>query len=318
MRTKILAGLLGVSLLFNIAGLVFFICFLNLQSKYKKVGRERNQMAHNLSVIRGGSVISDAADSERIFKRPFVSHLDGNEDIFGFLPPLNDPGALDNTLIVYLHGMGSNYLEPFVYPAEQSIADGITAAYKKVCFLSCNYRKDASWGNDEAVSDITQNIREVMQQYPFKQIVLMGTSMGGCTALNYAACAPADIKEKIKGIVSVEGAGDLNKLYKISKHPSIKPAMIVAFKGTPEQIPNVYHQKSFLNNLDRLPSGIKVAVISAKYDKIVPPELQRDIVTGLEAKHFPVKLVELEGGHGAPPAAIYLDGFNWVTDSGLN
>jgi predicted esterase len=311
-RVKILAGLLGVSLLFNIAGLVFFICFLNVQSNYKKVRRERNQMAHNLSVIRGASVISEATDSERIFKRPFVSHLDGQEDIFGFLPPINDPGALDNTLIVYLHGMGSNYLEPFVYPSEQSIADGITARHKKVCFLSCNYRKDASWGNDEAVSDITQNIREVMQQYPFKQIVLMGTSMGGCTALNYAASAPADIKGKIKGVVSVEGAGDLDKLYKISKHPSIKPALIVAFKGTPEQIPHVYHQKSFLNNIDKLPAGTKVAVISAKFDKIVPAELQKDIVKGLEEKNFPVKLVELDGGHGAPPAPVYLDGFNWV------
>ncbi len=312
MKTKLLAGLLGISLLLNIAGLVFFICFLNLQGHYKAVRRERNQMAQNLTILRGANVVSDTLDSDRICKRNFASLVDAQVDTYGLLPPAITPGNLENTLIVYLHGMGSNYLEPFVYPSGQSIADAIVLQNPNTGFLSCSYRKDASWGNDLAMADITQNIREVLQLYPFKHIILMGTSMGGCTALTYACVAPPDIKEKVEGVVSVESTGDLLALYKTSRHPAIKPAMITAFGGTPEQIPAIYAGKSFLNQLSNLPSTVRIAVVSAKLDKIVPPALQQELVHRLEEKHQPVKLIEIEGGHGAPPAPVYIEGINYV------
>src|SRR6202030_38276 len=94
---------------------------------------------------------------------------------------------------------------------------------------------DSSWGSEAAMSDITQNIREVLQQFPIKNIILTGTSMGGCMVLTYATQAPPDIKEKLRGIVSVEGAGDLAKLYDKTANAHVKMALAAMMGGSPPQ-----------------------------------------------------------------------------------
>lgn len=316
MKVRILAGLLAVSVLLNIAGLVFFIGFLSLQGHYKSVRRERNQMAHNLNVIRGAGLINAVMESDHVAKRSFISHVDGQTDNFALLAPVLKAPSKNITLFVYLHGMGSNYLEPFFYPENAPVSDAIVQHIPGSAFLSCSYRGQASWGNEAAMSDITQNIRQVCQEYPVSRIVLIGTSMGGCTVLTYAAIAPSDIKEKLCGVVSVESAGDLVALYKETEHPALAPAMIAAFGGTPEQIPAVYKSRSFLGNIDAFPKQVKVAVISARQDDIVPPDLQKKIVEELDKRQVSSKLIEIDGGHGAPPASVYMDGLDFVLPKG--
>ena len=232
MKVRILAILLFVSVLLNAAGLVFFISF-NLQGHYKTVRRERNQMAQSITMIRGASLINSATTDDHILKRTFASLVDGQTDNYALILPSFQQQTKDVLLMVYLHGMGSNYLEPFLYPMAIRLL-------MRLCNLVlivhlCLAAIDAALprGNDLALSDITQNIREVCQEFPVGKIVLIGTSMGGCTALTYATVAPKDIKDKIAGIVSVESAGDLALLYK--KSPMLRQAMILAFGAEPEQ-----------------------------------------------------------------------------------
>lgn len=315
MKVKILAALLGVSFLFNIAGLVFFICFLKMQGEHKRLRRERDVMAQNLTVVRAGGAVEESVAPQNFSKRTFYSLRDGQADTYAFQPPsMVDPS--DNTLLVYLHGMGSNYLEPFLYPHGETIAQSIMSHYAHTAILSCNYRQEASWGTDLAMDDISQNIRQIEQEYPIKNIILMGTSMGGCTALTYATQAPPEIKSKIKGIVSVEGAGSLKELAELSGNPVVKLAIQSAMGGTYDQVPATYERKSFLPNAGALPNGVKVAVISAKQDVIVPPQLQTKIVDALEQRRIPVRLIMVDGGHGCPPAPIYVQGLDFASGKG--
>ena len=314
MKVKVLACLLGLSIMFNIAGLVFFIAFMKTAGNLKSMKRERNIMAQNLTAVRAQNVITDEVDSGQVVRRKFASLADGQEDWYALMPPTIS-GRMDNTLVVYLHGMGSTYLEPFTCPEGQPIAQAIAMRYPDVCLLSCNYRKEASWGTDLAMSDITQNIREVMQQYPIKRIVLMGTSMGGCTVLTYATQAPSDIKEKLAGIVSVEGAGSLKALYEMSENDSVKAAIAGSLGGTYSQVPAVYERKSFLPNINGLPKSVHVAIVSAKADHIVPPPLQEQIRDALDAGHYPAKMISIEAGHGAPPAPIYVQALEFALGS---
>ena len=60
-----------------------------------------------------------------------------------------------------------------------------------------------------------------------------------------------------------------------------------------------------MGNINGLAGNVKVAVVSAKDDDIVPPELQKKIVEELTNRHQPVKLIEVEGGHGTPPSSVY-------------
>ena len=197
-------------------------------------------------------------------------------------------------------------------PAGQSMASAVSRDNPRVGVLSLSYRHEASWGNDAATQDIVQNIRELMQEYPFKSIVMMGTSMGGCVALNFAATAPEDIKSKIIGVMCIEGAGDLTDLFNRTSVSAVKQAMMIAFGGAPDQVGHVYQQKSFLSNISGLPQSARVYVLSAKDDRVVPPELQKNVVDALSKHGIANHYDEVEGGHEAPPAQYYTRGINFV------
>lgn len=319
MKVKLLAGLLAASLVMNAAGIVFFVFYLTTSGRLRHVTRERNQLRQNLNVVQGASLAHQvlASPPERFEKRTFFSHFDGQPDTYAFMPPVyHGVNSTKYTLVVYLHGMGSTFLEPFIYPQDTPIYSVISSQVPNVIPLSCNYRKASSWGNDAAMTDISQNIRELSQQFPVEKIVMMGSSMGGCVALSYAAQAPDDIKAKITGVVSAESAGDLIQLYKKSKDGSIRPALINAFGGTPEQVPETYRKQSFLANIDGLPKHTRVFVISARRDDIVPPAFQRDIVKALDERKIVNKLVEVDMQHGVPSSTYYIDGLNFVMGKG--
>jgi dienelactone hydrolase len=310
LKTKILAGLFALSVLFNIAGLVFFICFMGQLGKLRTLKRENRAMAQNLTVVRAANVVDDALESGKVVKHTFASLLDGHEDWYALWLPSRP--SMDNTLVVYLHGMGNNPLEPFEYPSGQTAAQAITSKFPDVCLLSCNYREKASWGSDEAMSDITQNIRAIMQQMPVKRIVLMGTSMGGCTVLTYAAVAPSDIQKKLVGIVSAEGSGSLKELYRVTENGQVSMALTAAMGGDPKIAGAEYDRRSFIPNADKLPHSVHVAVVSAQHDHIVPPALQQEIVDELNKRSVAVKLISVEAGHGMAPTPAYIEGLEFA------
>jgi dienelactone hydrolase len=317
MKTKLLATALTISVILNILAIVFISCYLPAQHKrYKALKRERNQYAQSLSAVKAATVANEGLESGRFIKQSFVSQADGQEDQYALMQP-RVGGAQADTLVVYLHGMGSNMLEPFVTPAgEQVIAQAISNKYPNAVLLSCSYRREASWGSDLAMADISQNIRDILQQFSIKRIVLMGTSMGGCTVLTYATSAPADIKDKISGIVSVEGAGSLNELFTATNNAHVRFALVLAMGGTYKQVPAAYEHKSFLPNIGSLPANVRVAVVSANHDRVVPPHLQQQIVTALEQRNIPTKLISIDASHGAPPARIYLQGLDFALGEG--
>jgi len=310
LKVRVLVACLLVSLSINAAGLISLIPFM-----LDGLDPGRNEMARRLEVLLPRAAASSSL-SARTERRIFVSHVDGQTDVFGLLRPDLKTSQANFNLVVYLHGMGSSYLEPFFVPQGLSVADAIVNTHSDTVLISPSYRRAASWGNDPAMSDITQNIREICQEFPINKIVLMGTSMGGCTVLAYAAAAPADIKAKLVGVVSVESAGDLLALYNESLHPGIKRAMNKAFGGSPSEVPELYKRKSFLSNVDGLPRGVRVAVISARQDDIVPPRLQRELVAALEKHNVAVKLIEVDGGHQTPPTKVYLEGYDFVVPVG--
>lgn len=263
-------------------------------------------------MLRSARAYSEMDYSESLGKRSFVSHFDGEQDVFAISPPPVSGCQKSMTLLVYLHGMGSTYMEPFLVPKNKPIVQALQERQRDSVLISCSYRKSASWGSDAGLADVSQNIREVCQQYPISKIIMVGTSMGGSAALTYAAIAPADIKRMIEGVVSIESAGDLAALYDETEQPLVKTGLAEALGGNPNERPQTYSQKSFLHNLDTLPRGLKVAVISAQDDSVVPPHFQKDIVEALKARNVPAKLIEMPGNHDIPDSSLYQEGLDFV------
>lgn len=316
MKLRLLPVLLALSLTANAGGIVFLCLFISSEAHVKSLKRDKTRLTNNLTVV---STVSAAAQNNtyaaapgEYAKRPFISHSSGMQDLFGLAPSEISGPKTNMTLLVYLHGMGSSFIEPFTRPINGPLAPELIASDHNLVLLSSNYGRANTWGNEEGYSDLTQNIREVCQQYPISHIILMGTSMGGCVALSYATAAPDDIKKRIEGIVSVEGTGDLGRLYHITRAQDIKEALVAAFGATPDQRPEIYNQKSLLPNINKLPGNVKVVIVSALRDRIVPPGEQRYMVERLQQAGVNVKLIELNQEHGVVPASTYLEAFNYV------
>ena len=275
--------------------------------------KQKNETAHQLNLVQTAAAakMSEYLAPNRVSRQVFMSHLDNREDCFGVSPtePSPVPGGI--TLIVYLHGLGSSYLEPFIYGNPKTpIGISLIEHCRSAVVLSCSYRREGSFGNDQALSDITQNIRQVCEKFPVKKIILFGESMGGMTVLNYGATAPSDIQSKLAGIVSIEGTGDLLKLY-TQTLPGIRVAMEKIY-GSPVTNSAVYLGKSFNHNIHRLPPRVRVAIVTAIKDIVVPPSNQAEIIEALKRNNNPALLIPFNSGHGFPPDSISFQAFDFV------
>jgi pimeloyl-ACP methyl ester carboxylesterase len=303
-----------ISLVVNVAGVIFFAFYLNALGHLNSVSMERKQLATTLAYTQTANVVSELSALDKVDKRAFISHFDGNEDVFAVEPIAVPTKTRDVTLFVFLHGMGASCAEPFQRPKNTPLADMILAKDHSYVVLAPNYRAPAGWASDAVISDITQNIRLLCQQYPVKHIYLIGGSMGGCVSLIYAALAPDDIKSKLEGVVSIEGAGDLAELYHKSAENGVRIAMDQSFGGSPERVGMAYAAKRFLfgPHISAVPLRTRFALISARQDKIVPPEFQDALYKALTEQRRPVTMLEVDMGHGWPPVATVMSAVDYV------
>ncbi len=246
----------------------------------------------------------------------FKSEITGKRDSYAWAKPYVAQKGVPGTLLVYFHGLGQDYKEPFsVAVGTATMADAIMMEEAGVAILSCNYGA-ASWGKASARNDISKNIRDVLQAYPAFRIVLFGTSMGAGTAINYAALAPEDIKEKITGVLAVYPCGDLQALITKSNNPAVKPSLMAAL-GDPKIDDKAWVDASFLNNIKELSPKVKVAILSSIDDTTVPPEFQKAAVKALKKNGNKVKLINVEGNHAVPPRTPLLSGLSYALHPGI-
>ncbi|MGH9551655.1 MAG: alpha/beta hydrolase family protein, partial [Terriglobales bacterium] len=273
MKPNVLRILLAISLLFNVIGVFFVVDYIHALGNIRSMKDERSVMQSMLSVAQTRNVVNGLDSDEKISRRAFISRFDGFEDSFAVQPialPVHTKAA---TLFVYLHGMGHTFLEPFETPKERPLSNEILKKDHSFVVMAPNFRAPAGWATDATFSDISQNIREVSEQFPIDKIVIIGSSMGGCVALSYCTLAPKEIKDKLVGVVSIESAGDLAKLFRITTFADARRTMIDAYGGTPDQVAVAYAAKSMMPNLSAAPGQLRFAIVSARQDKIVPPEM---------------------------------------------
>jgi len=270
---------------------------------------------------------SNAVCTEKTIVYKFTSCLDGQDDFYvwsigNLLPALavkkptgktglgnkQSANTPDDTLLVYFHSLKEDFDELF----KSGLGQEINKTFPALSLLSCNYGRTPSWGNAVSRIDITNNLRHIMIQSNVKHIVLVGTSMGACAALTYAATAPTYIKKKIIGIVAVAPCADLDDLYQQSLAPEVKPSLEAALGGSVTDKPAFYHQNSLDSCLAFLPQPIKIAIIAAKEDTYVPIALQMNVVRDLNNRDMNVKSLETDGKSEPPPIESIMAGLQFV------
>jgi pimeloyl-ACP methyl ester carboxylesterase len=243
-----------------------------------------------------------------------ITNPNGSQDAFAVALP--DEKTHSGLLVVYLHGAGSDFKEPLLNPVVQSlgtrpVVDDILAVCPGAILLSPNYG-GVSWGNDAAVAILDNEIELVAKDYGITRILLIGNSMGASVALSYAATAAPDIKSRITGVIAAQPASDFASLYKTTTQQALRPTLVAAFGGTPDDQKEVYRRKSVAANLAEIPRQCKVVLINAEQDVTVPYTLQLEVARLLESSNLVHKVITRNVGHGYHTNADFVAGLNFI------
>jgi pimeloyl-ACP methyl ester carboxylesterase len=261
-------------------------------------------------------VVLHALRTPRSVQVPFeldAVPFDGGTHQLGFIRASKPSSSKDRTLVVYLHGLGQSYLEPFTCPVKYPFAMVVKERFPNLIFSSCEFGTAHVWCHDKDFSDITHSIDHLVRIFSPEKIIMAGSSMGGSAALTYAAIAPIEIRKKICGVLSIYPAGDFAKLHDITLEPVVKLALEKGFKGTPQTTRTRYLDSSVLSHLDTFPREAKVYVVSALKDTVSPTELQNELITALGADAISVQSETFNGTHmQTPPSECFARGLNFI------
>jgi len=246
----------------------------------------------------------------------FTSEIDGKQDAYAYSLPATLPSK-GGILLVYLHGLNNDYTEPFKNPARDSIAAAIRKEFPDLAIVSCNYGRKPSWGSRAARLDITHNIQDFIAAHPVDKIVLVGSAMGGCTAVNYAACAPSYLREKIVGIVAFSPVAALADLHSKTAAPWLKESLEKAFGGKPEDKVLDYNNNSFEANMPLFPSKARVCIVSPLQDTVFPIKLQKELVRNLRNRDVDIKVIEVAGDYQNPSEKSVIEGLKFILLPGV-
>lgn len=241
----------------------------------------------------------------------------------GYIPPSSGVFGMgeESILMVYLHGLGANWQQPFTLPWRHTYADTATHFKPGITFMSTQFGAGGKWADENSMDDITNSIKAVSKKYPSKQIVLAGCSMGGSSALNYTALAPQEIRDKIIGVIAMYPAGNFVELHEKTTTGLVRSALEQCFGGPPdsEEVKKRYLEMSLIPKIEKFPKNVRVYVMSATADATIPPALQHDLVDKLKAQNVDVVLEAIDCGHELPPPHIsFARAMRFVIDNKLD
>jgi pimeloyl-ACP methyl ester carboxylesterase len=218
----------------------------------------------------------------------FTAACDGTKQFYvlGLPPAFNKDESHD--LLIALHGHGSDRWRFPRDNRDEFRAARDVAVKHRMIFVAPDYRAKTSWMGPKAEADVVQIIGDLKKQYHVGRVIVSGASMGGSSALTFAAMHP----ELTDGVASINGTA--NHL----EYENFQDAIRESFGGTKAEIPAEYKKRSAEYWPERLTMPIGIVVSSN--DKVVPPDSAMRLASILKKINTPVLLIiEENQGHRA-------------------
>ena len=189
-------------------------------------------------------------------------------------------------VLIALHGHGSDRWQFVKQPLAEAQAARNIAAKHALMYFSPDYRAKTSWMGPKAEADMVQIIAELKQQHRVGRVFICGGSMGGTSALTFAALHP----ELIAGVASMNGTANL------LEYTNFQEAIAESYGGPKTAIPEEYKKRSSEYWPERL--HMPVAMATGGLDTLVPPDSCRRLAGVLKLLGRDVLLIHREqGGH---------------------
>ena len=216
----------------------------------------------------------------------FTSKLDGTEQRFIVLLPQQFDVNVPHDVMIALHGHGSDRWQ-FVTDARpecQGARD--MAARRRMIFVSPDYRAKTSWMGPAAEADLLQILDELNGRFRIRDVVISGGSMGGTSALAFAAMHP----DGVDGVVALNGTANL------VEYQNFTDAITEAYGGTKTEKQEVYRERSAELFPERL--TMPVATTTGGKDTLVPPDSTLRLLAALKMQGTPaLSIHQPHGGH---------------------
>jgi pimeloyl-ACP methyl ester carboxylesterase len=216
----------------------------------------------------------------------FTAAVDGTRQLYviGLPSGFNTDSAHD--LLIALHGHGSDRWQ---YPRDARDECRATRDFgvkHRMIFVAPDYRAKTSWMGPKAEADLVQIIAGLKQQYRIGRVIVSGGSMGGSSALTFAALHP----ELTDGVAAANGTA--NHL----EYENFQDAIGASFGGSKTEVPGEYKKRSAEYWPERL--TMPIALTAGGKDTSVPADSVVRLAGILKKLNRPVLLLYREtGGH---------------------
>jgi pimeloyl-ACP methyl ester carboxylesterase len=189
----------------------------------------------------------------------FTAKCDQSQQKYLVIFPTKFSESEPHNLLVILHGHGSDRWQALDDKVAEFRAGRDAAAARNMLVVSPDYRAKTSWMGPKAEADLLQILDEVKAKFRIGKVVVSGASMGGSSALTFAALHP----ELVDGVVSMNGTA--NHI----EYENFQDAIKKSFGGSKVDIPLEYKQRSAEYWPERF--TMPVAITAGGKDSVVPP-----------------------------------------------
>ncbi|MDA0285721.1 MAG: alpha/beta fold hydrolase [Planctomycetota bacterium] len=227
-----------------------------------------------------------AEESARIEDQTFVASIDDTEQRFVLVYPPKFDSAKPVSLLIALHGHGSDRWQFVNQTRGECSGTRDAAARHGMLLVSPDYRATTSWMGPAAEADLVQMIASLKKRFIVGHVVVSGGSMGGTGALTFTALHP----ELVDGVVSLNGTANLVDYARFSD------AIAASFGGSRTDIPDEYRKRSAEFFPDRF--TMPVAATTGGTDTVVPPDSVLRLLNSIQPKNKHVLSIHRPtGGH---------------------
>jgi pimeloyl-ACP methyl ester carboxylesterase len=219
-----------------------------------------------------------AADPQDI---AFKSTLDGTEQRYVELLPDSFESLHAHDVLIAFHGHGSDRWQFIKDMRGECKGLRDVAERHGMIFVSPDYRAKTSWMGPKAEADVVQIIAEMKRRHQVGRVFIAGGSMGGTSALIFAALHP----ELIAGVCSLNGTANM------VEYEGFKDAIDASYGSTEERSKR---SAELLSEKFTMP----VAATTGGRDTVVPPQSVLRLVEKLQqAKRKVLSIHREAGGH---------------------
>lgn len=248
----------------------------------------RTSLFSLLIIAASSSVFAEETTEDRSFK----ARIDGSSQNYVLVLP----EAFDRTqwvsILVALHGHGSDRWQFVNHPRDECRAVRDAAAEHGMLLVSPDYRAKTSWMGPHAEADVVQIIQSLRTEFLIDRIIVSGGSMGGTGALTFAALHP----RLVDGVVAMNGTADL------VSYDRFQDAIAASFGGSKTDAVDEYRRRSAVFFPDRF--KMPIAATTGGQDTIVPPDSTLKLLNTVKRSNPHVLSVHRpQGGH----ATNYVD-----------